>query len=358
MSSYIISGIQQMGVGVHDLHSAWEWYRKAFGMNVPIFEEEAEAKLMLPYTGGKPRSRHAVLAINMQSGGGFEIWQYKGRKPVSAEKEAMIGDLGIYTCKIKIKAIDAAVEHFTAMGAELIGVPAADPEGRSTLFIRDPFGNIFQMVEAQDWFMKGKGVTGGAYGAIIGVTDTDRSMEVYSGILGYDSVVYDKTGIFDDLAGLPGGKGTFRRVLLERSKPFKGAFSRLFGDSVIELVEARDRKQSRIFEDRYWGDPGFIHLCYDISGMDNLKSHCEKAGYSFTVDSKASHDIEGFDMGEAAGHFSYIEDPDGTLIEFVETLKIPLLKKIGWYLDLTKRHPEKNLPGWMLRLLNLQKVKD
>jgi hypothetical protein len=63
-------------------------------------------------------------------------------------------------------------------------------------------------------------------------------------------------------------------------------------------------------------------------------------------------------MGEAAGHFSYIEDPDGTLIEFVETLKIPLLKKIGWYLDLTKRHPEKNLPGWMLRMLNLQKVKD
>lgn len=347
-----------MGVGVHDLHKAWEWYRKAFGMNVPIFEEEAEAKLMLPYTGGKPRSRHAVLAINMQSGGGFEIWQYKGRKPVGPEKEALIGDLGIYACKIKVKGIDAAVEHFKSMGAELMGGPVTDPEGKRTLFIRDPFENIFQMVEAHDWFMNGKGVTGGAYGAVIGVTNIDRSMEVYSGILGYDSVVYDQTGRFDDLSELPGGNGTFRRVLLARSKPFKGAFSRIFGESVIELLEARDRKQARIFENRYWGDPGFIHLCYDISGMDNLKSHCEKAGYSFTVDSKASHDIEGFDMGEAAGHFSYIEDPDGTLIEFVETLKIPLLKKIGWYLDLTKRHPEKNLPGWMLRMLNLQRVKD
>ena len=46
-------------------------------------------------------------------------------------------------------------------------------------------------------------------------------------------------------------------------------------------------------------------------------------------------------MGEAAGHFAYIEDPDGTLIEFVETLKIPIIKKLGWYINLEKRAPEK-----------------
>ena len=48
MRSYVISGIQQMGVGVKNLHEAWEWYRKFFGMDVQIFEEEAEARLMLP----------------------------------------------------------------------------------------------------------------------------------------------------------------------------------------------------------------------------------------------------------------------------------------------------------------------
>ena len=31
-------------------------------------------------------------------------------------------------------------------------------------------------------------------------------------------------------------------------------------------------------------------------------------------------------MGDAAGQFAYIEDPDGTLIEFVETHKVPLVK--------------------------------
>jgi len=34
-------------------------------------------------------------------------------------------------------------------------------------------------------------------------------------------------------------------------------------------------------------------------------------------------------MGEASGHFAYVEDPDGTLIEFVETHKIPIIKKLG-----------------------------
>jgi hypothetical protein len=61
-------------------------------------------------------------------------------------------------------------------------------------------------------------------------------------------------------------------------------------------------------------------------------------------------------MGEAAGHFSYIEDPDGTLIEFVETHKVPVLKKIGWYIDLRKRKPLP-LPSWILKTLRFSRVR-
>ena len=358
MKNYVISGIQQMGVGVKNLHEAWAWYRKFFGMDVAIFEEEAEAKLMLPYTGGKPRKRHAVLAMNLQSGGGFEIWQYKSRQPKDAEKEILAGDLGIFACKIKVKNINEALEKYKAEGVELLGEPATDPLGRKTFFLKDPFNNHFQLVEASDWFLNEKKVSGGSYGAVIGVSDIEKSMKVYSGILGYDKVLYDKSGVFSDFSTLPGGENKFRRVLLKQSKPFRGAFSRLFGDSVIELLSVQGRKPSKIFENRYWGDPGFIHLCYDIKGMDQLKEYCLKEGHGFTVDSKAGHDVKGFDMGEAAGHFAYIEDPDGTLIEFVETLKIPVIKKIGWYLDLSKRHHEKSLPGWILKALRFSRVKD
>ena len=358
MKNYVISGIQQMGVGVKDVHEAWKWYRNVFGMDVPIFEEEAEANLMLPYTGGKPQSRHAVLAMNLQSGGGFEIWQYKGRKPKEPVAEILAGDLGIFSCKMKVKDIDEAIEFFRKKEVQLVAEPAEDPLGNKTFFVRDPYNNIFQFVRADDWFMNENKVNGGAYGAIIGVKDIDRSLGLYSDILGYDKIAYDKKGKFSDLGSLPGGDMTFRRVLLQRTKPFKGAFTSLFGDSVIELISVEGRTPENIYRERYWGDPGFIHLCYDIKGMDQLKEQCASAGYSFTVDSKASFNSKVFDMGEAAGHFAYIEDPDGTLIEFVEALKVPLVKKLGWYLDMTKRHPEKRLPSWMIKTLRFSKVKD
>ena len=62
-------------------------------------------------------------------------------------------------------------------------------------------------------------------------------------------------------------------------------------------------------------------------------------------------------MGDAAGQFAYIEDPDGTLIEFVETHKVPLVKKLGLSINLQKRDPEKPLPRWMLKALSLMRVK-
>ena len=62
MSKPTIAGIQQVGVGIPNVHESFKWYAKHFGMDIPIFEEAAEANLMLPYTGGKPHMRHAILA--------------------------------------------------------------------------------------------------------------------------------------------------------------------------------------------------------------------------------------------------------------------------------------------------------
>jgi catechol 2,3-dioxygenase-like lactoylglutathione lyase family enzyme len=358
MKGYVISGIQQMGIGVVNVQEAWKWYRKQFGMDCRVFDDEAEAKLMLPYTGGEPRSRHAVLALNLQSGGGFEIWQYVGREPVNITEEIRIGDLGIIACKMKAKNIPETLTNFQKRGIFVPETLSEDPSGKQTFFMKDPYGNLFQMVEATDWFMNERKDTGGAYGAVIGVSDIEKSKVVYCDILGYDEVVYDKTGLFSDLSNLPGGNHEFRRVLLKRSKPFAGPFSKVLGESVIELISAVRKPGKKIYEGRFWGDPGFIHLCYDMRGMDELKIFCESKGFPFTVDSKKSHEGNSFDMGEAAGHFSYIADPDGTLIEFVETHKMPILKKFGLYFDLRKRDPEKSLPNWMIKALRFSRIKN
>ena len=214
MEGYVISGIQQIGIGVTNVTEAWKWYINIFGMDCRVFEDVAEAKLMLPYTGGKPRSRHAVLALNLQSGGGFEIWQYKGREPEKIKEEIIIGDLGIIACKIKVKNIQETLTAFQNAGVTVPASVSADPNGKMAFFMKDPYGNIFHLVEAGDWFSDEKKNTGGSFGAVIGVSDIEKSRVVYSDILGYDSVIYDVTGRFDDLSTLPGGNIECRRVLL------------------------------------------------------------------------------------------------------------------------------------------------
>ncbi len=352
----IISGIQQIGIGVVNLREAWKWYGEHFGMDIRVFEEQAVADLMLPYTGGQPQSRHAALAINLQGGGGFEIWQYTKRKPEAPINKLHIGDLGINAAKIKSGNVRESYKYFENKGLSINGI-SADPSGEEHFFVRDPYENLFQVVEDNSKFRDEKKPTGATFGAWIGVSDVDKARKLYSDILGYDTVIYDKEGRFDDLVHLPGGDHSFRRVRLKHSKNVRGTFSRLFGPSQIELVEVRDRKPNKIYEGRQWGDLGFIHLCYDIKGMDALRKECEQKGFPFTVDSTHKHD-ETFDMGEAAGHFSYVEDPDGTLIEFVETHKLPVIKKLGWYINLKKRNPEKPLANWILKSLKYNRVKN
>jgi catechol 2,3-dioxygenase-like lactoylglutathione lyase family enzyme len=351
--SYIISGIQQVGIGVQNVYEAWTWYRHFFGADVPIFDEEAVAGLMLPYTGGQPQSRHAVLAMNMQGGGGFEIWQYTKRTPQYPKEEIQLGDTGIFALKIKCLNIEKIFNKFQEYNADLLSNIEKTPCGDPCFWVKDPWNNIFQVIQTGDFFQKTSKLTGGTYGVVMGVTDIEKTTALYRDVLGYDQVVYDKTSVFNDMKGLPSGNLPCNRVLLRHSSPRVGAFSRLLGATEIELIQIFERKPVKIFKDRFWGELGFIHLCFDVNGMDELKNRLNTEGYPFTVDSANS-----FDMGEAAGRFAYIEDADGTLIEFVETHKVPILKKIGWYLNLKNRAPEKPLPNWMLKAMGLNRVRN
>lgn len=351
----IISGIQQIGIGNPNAEEAAEWYRKYFGMDIKLFDDSAVANLMLPYTGGEAHERRAILTLSMRGGGGFEIWQYTSRTPVAAGFELQLGDLGINAAKIKSIDVQETYEQFNMAGLNVISGLKENPAGDLNFFVKDLNGNIFNVVKGLGWFKKKeRKTTGGVSGTIMGVSDIEKSRALYSDILGYDTVVYDESGVFEDFSGVPGGDLKYRRVLLRESKARVGAFSKLLGPTEIELVQCLDgrRKPKKIFENRYWGDLGFIHLCFDVQGMDTLKAECESAGFPFTVDSADS-----FDMGEAAGRFTYIEDPDGAWIEFVETHKVPIAQKLGLFVDMKKRDPKKDLPKIMLSALRMNRMK-
>lgn len=359
MDKYVISGIQQVGIGVENFVEAWSYYIDVFNMDIKILEDDTVAELMLPYTGNKPQKRHACIAINMQGGGGFEIWQYSERKPQRIDFEIQVGDLGVFVAKIRSRNVTKAYEQFKREArVKILGGLSKSIDEKQTFYVQDPYGNVFQIIQDETIFMDEGKLTSGIAGVMIGVTDIERAMPVYRDILGYDEIVKDETGVFEDFAGLPSGKEKFRRRLLTHSKPRKGGLSNLLGKSYIELVEPLERTPRKIYEGRFWGDPGFIQVCFDVKNLDALEAKCQSLGFPFTVDSRVKFSQgESFDMGEAAGLFTYIEDPDGTLIEFVETHKVPIVKKLGWSLNLKKRNPEKPLPNWLLKLFRFMKIK-
>src|SRR5690606_28007280 len=239
------------GIGIPHVYNAFDWYRKYLGMDIRVFDEAAEAALMLPYTGGKPQQRHAILAINIQGGGGLEIWQYTSRVPQPPAFQIRLGDHGIFISKYKSRNVREAFRTFKNHGLNVIGELSKNPAGKDHFYLKDPYGNLIEIVGSEDWFKNYSSPTGGVYGCVIGVSDIEKSRKVYSEILGYDEVLSDETGAFEDFQDLPGGSGKFRRVILKNSRKRVGAFGRLLGDAEIELVQALDRDVRKIYENRF-----------------------------------------------------------------------------------------------------------
>ncbi|WP_296699248.1 VOC family protein [Algoriphagus sp.] len=352
MNKATINGIQQVGIGVKDANKAWEWYRKVFKMDVPIFQDSAEAGLMTRYTAGKVEKRHAILAMNMQGGGGFEIWQFTSRTPTGPNKKILWGDLGILAVKIRCKDIQATYAYMKSNNVDILGKPTKNPIGIWHFYLKDPFGNLFEIEENQSWFSKNNDLTGGVSGVVIGVTDIEKSLPLYQSHYQHSEVLFNDTQVWEDFNPLCEENGTFSRAILRSPEKRTGAFGKLLCQTTVELVADKNFKRDKIYNGRLWGDLGFIHVCFDVSGMKSLRSNLQESGYPFTVDSN-----NGFDMGKAAGHFAYIEDPDGTLIEMVETHKIPIIEKWGLFLNLKKRKQGKTLPDFIVKMLSLNRVK-
>jgi len=345
-----ISGIQQIGIGVKNASVCLHQYARLFGMNTLVFNDVSEATLMTRYTGGQVYKRQALLSLNMRGGGGFEIWQFQNREPAEPTSLPQYGDLGIYAAKIKCADVPKVQKEFSSSTDVTTSPLYTDAKGDPYFWVKDAHNNVFNVVSGNHWFSQKESCIGGVTGAVIGVTDMERSVSFYQSLLNINSVVYDVTVTSE--SGFSSEPQQYRKVLLQKHPNGKGAFGKLLGSVEIELVQCLNRAPEKIYANRYWGDCGFIHLCFDVFDMCGLKGHLHQRGHSFTVDS-----VDSFGMEAAAGRFCYLEDPDGTLIELVETHKVPILKKFGLYLNLKKRNLEKPLPDWMIKLLALSKVK-
>ncbi len=349
----VINGMQHIGVGTANHEKSWKWYRKFFGLDIPFFNAVAPAPLMDRYTNNSTITKRAAMVLNLQGGCAMEIVQPTSFTAKPADFEVQLGDYGIFITQIKSHDVAASYKYFKENGADVLGELTKTPMGIDTFYVKDPNGLIFQIIEGGEWFSKISYPTGGINGCSIGVSDVDGARVLYSDLLGFDKLVYEDTKVFEDFSVLPGGNSKVRRVILTQSEMPGGGFGKVSGKTFIELIQVLDRKPKKIFENRIWGDVGFVHLGMDVRGMKAIGKDLAEKGYGFTCDSK---DV--LSMGNTKVHCTYIEDMDGTLIEMIETYKIPLVEKWGIYLNVEKRNPRKPLPKFMLKTLRFGRIKD
>jgi catechol 2,3-dioxygenase-like lactoylglutathione lyase family enzyme len=348
-----INGLQHIGVAVSNMDHSLKFYRKFFGLDIPFFDSVQPAPLMDVYTRNQTIVKRASMVMNLQGGCAIEVIRPTSFEPIKAKHEIKTGDLGIFIVQVKCHNIKRSWEFCKNEKAKGVTTIQKDPIGRETFYMEDPDGNWWQFLEGDSWYTKNKHHSGGVIGCSTGVTNMDKALKLYGEILGFDEVVYDQTGSFQDWRELNAGRENFRRVLLTQKAQPGGGFARVTGKTYIELVQALDRKPNFIFEDRIWGDTGFAHIGFDVKGMKALGEDLSQAGYPFTCDSNAA-----LSMGTTKVHCTYIHDDDRTLIEMIEVFKVPIMEKWGIFLNVEKRDPLKPLPDLMLKALRFSRVKD
>ena len=228
--SYVIQGIQHMGIAVSDMDASLKLYRKLFGLDIPFFDAVAAAPLMDSHCRGETIVKRASMVLNHQGGCAVEVVSPTSFTPKGPVFELRQGDLGIGATMVKTPDIRKMHEHaLEILSDKCDSKLVMDPMGRLTFFLRDYDDNLFQILESDNWFTRNGHPSGGIIGGTIGVSDMDKAFKFYCEILGYDKVVYDKEGTFEDWEHLAGGNERYRRVLLSQSSPGTGGFSSMMG---------------------------------------------------------------------------------------------------------------------------------
>ena len=297
----MINAIQQLGLGVQDKKNALDWFANVLGFRTVIFNDKNQATFMSHYTGGQVCQRDAALVLNSHGGSGLEIWQHISRTPLPQPSNMSLQSIGFLVCKLRCQGIEQIVATLRANSEpslELIGDITERPTGERCCYFT-VFGTYFQLVEDKSkTFRESKQpFCAGVCGVMVGVTDMERSLNFYRSVLGYSHVVQDRKDEWQDWFGFHSlnkdNRGKFRRVMLKRAIPESGLYAELFGTGEIELIEVTDKPFSdtvkqglgldterHLYSNRYWGDPGLIHLGFDVMNMPDLKDYCSNLGFA------------------------------------------------------------------------------
>ena len=320
----MINAMQHVGQGVRDVDTTFKFYKTHFGFKVKLNDLTVASKEMERVIGSVETMR-MMMAINAKGGGIIELIEHKSRPITPFPKEGGYGNYGIVEVGYGVRNIEQVVSDFKAKGVQFL-TPVCELElnnGRRWryAYLKDPDGLPLQLTEDLQPGSP-RPTKAEVYGAVhvgIGVSDIGRSKEFYKSVLGFDRVLYDFEGTIKEMEPVAGFSLRVKLAILERSQPPVGSMAKVLPRGVIKLFECLDRKGKHIYDGRCWGDPGCMEVCLDVSDLMATVAEMKQKGIKIYLPP-----VE-IDMGSGSkGLAAYIQDPDGTTVEFVE------VKSVAW----------------------------
>ncbi len=321
----MINAIQHIGIGVRNRDRSYDFYKNILDFSVPLSKHRGKCTGMLPVIEND-EERDVTIALNPYGGGLVEIFQYISKKPKEPEKIDFSSN-GYLFFGLKVKNIEGAVNLISGYrGAEIVSGPdyftPMKSRGWKTAIFRDVdgiYGILLEYPESNVGYGTGRVKIGGVEYVAIGVSNIKQSIEFYTKVLEYDKIVYEAEGTFPEWDSIFGKDRKLKRALLTRSRKPEGIFRHFLRGGMIELIEVEGNSGKHLYDGRKWGDIGFMELCFDVTDINETLEEVTKKGAEIIVPPYRQ------DMGmNTYATFSYIKDPDGSMLEFADIHRLPV----------------------------------
>ncbi|MBU1669893.1 MAG: VOC family protein [Actinobacteria bacterium] len=316
----MIDAFQHIGIGVTDIERSMDFYGRILGFRIKLNDHEEPFEQMVSIIGSLCRMR-VIMAANIRGGAAVELVQHTDSTPIPMPADARWGDIGYLAAGLKAFRLEDVVHRASTLGLEFVTpvASAESPEGVwRWAYLKDPDGLLLEALETPDLRAKGGAPRlGGFTHAVIGVSDMERSIAFYRDVIGFDGVVFDTSETPEGMEAATGGAAC-RTVTLKRTMKPASAFP--LDGGMVRLVQLADGGGKPLYEGRRWGDVGIMEMAMDVRDVVGTYRNAVELGASEFCGPTL------MDMGMGSvGSFAYVKDPDGNIVELVETRKLGYL---------------------------------
>ncbi len=299
-----LSGVDHVGLGVRDIERMRSFYRDILGFSRVLAEMPEGDHAAIHGLLRGPRAVHRSMLLGQETGGlTVALFHATLPTPRPIRKDSRYGDIGVTKLTFAVPDL-AAFCRDTSIRANLCSSPkrvALEGWGQYRfVYGRDPEGNLIEIVSGCEG---GAGASNSLRSVGIAVTDLQRSLEFYSDVLGFDTVIVAPhesfSGLVDEVTGVNGT--VVRSCVIANSK----------GQGMLELIEVTRPRGRSIPFGTQWGDFGYLQVCLYGSDRETLTSQVETDGVDVLLPPQEVDDPEHPAM------FMYLRDPDGIPVEVV-----------------------------------------